>query len=101
MMSRGVIVCSAPMTHDSVSTAYLLPVARQYLLAGLADLGAVLLQAGQHDLIAILHVRPAIPRNVARAGVMSLLLLRRSGRRDQNQGNDEKDLAHLLCLRTR
>ena len=52
----------------------LLPVARQRLLAALADLGAVLLQAGQHDLIAILHLRPAILRDVARAGRHAPLL---------------------------
>ena len=78
----------------------LLPVARQHLLAGLADLRAVLLQAGQHDLIAILHLRPAKPRDVARAGVMPRLLLRRGARGHQDQGNDEKKFGHLLCLHT-
>ena len=48
--------------------------ARQHLLAGLADLGAILLQARQHDLVALLHLRPAKPRDVAGAGVMARLL---------------------------
>ena len=77
--------------------------ARQHLLAALADLGAVLLQAGQHELIALLHLRPAIARGVARAGVMPLLpvlrRLRRSDGRDEKEGDNENYLAHVLCLR--
>src|SRR3954470_2577638 len=81
-------------------TANLLPVARQHRLTGFADARAVLLQACQHDLVAFLHVRAAKPRDVAGAGVMSLLLLRLSRGCDQNQRNDEKDLGHLICLHT-
>ena len=46
--------------------------------------GAVLLQAGQHDLVAVIHLGPAETRDVARAGIMALLL-RRGGGCDQNQ----------------
>ena len=65
------ILSSVPIPSERSSSRpdeFLLPVACQHLLAALADLGAVLLQAGQHDLVAILHLRPAIPRDVARAG---------------------------------
>ena len=45
--------------------------AGQRLLTGLADAGAVLLQARQHDLVAVIHLGPAKPRDVAGAGVMA------------------------------
>ena len=80
---------------------FLLPVAGQHLLAGLADLRAVLLQADQNDLVAILHLRPAESLDVPRAGVLSHPLLRRRTGCHQNQGNDEKNFVHLLCLRIR
>jgi len=70
-------------------------VARQRLLTRLADAGAVLLQARQHDLVAVIHLGPAKPRNVAGAGVMARLLLRRSRRRHQNQWNNEKKSGHF------
>ena len=50
----------------------------QGLLTRLAEAGAVLLQARQHDLVTIVHLGAAKPRRVAGAGVMALLL-RRSG----------------------
>ena len=56
----------------------LLPVAGQHLLARLAEPGAVLLQARQHDLVAVIEMGAAKARGVARAGVLALLLLRRS-----------------------
>jgi len=57
-------------------------VARQHLLASFAELGTVLLQAGKDDLVAILHLRPAKPGDVARAGILPHTLLRGSRRRD-------------------
>ena len=50
------------------------PVARQRLLTALADTGAVLLQARQHDHVAVIHLGAAKARDVAGAGVMALLL---------------------------
>ena len=47
---------------------------RQRLLAGLAEPRAVLLQAGQHDLIAVIEMRAAKARRIPRAGIMPLLL---------------------------
>ena len=79
----------------------LLTVAGQHLLAALADLRAILLQAGQNDLVAILHLRPAEARDVPRAGVLSHPLLRRRAGGHQDQGNDEKNFVHLLCLHIR
>ena len=66
------------MPRNDDGDLLLLPVIRQHLLAGLGELAAILLQAGQHDLITFLHVRPAKPRDIARAGIMALLLLSRS-----------------------
>ena len=46
---------------------------RQQILASLAEPGAVLLQAGQHDLVAFAEMGPAEPLGIARAGVLALL----------------------------
>jgi hypothetical protein len=51
-------------------------------------------------LIAVLHLRPAKPRDVARAGVLALLLLRQRARGHQDERNDEKKSGHVLCLHT-
>ncbi len=45
----------------------------QHLIAGLADLGTILLKAGQNDQVTLVHHCTAVTLNVARA---SLLLLR-------------------------
>jgi hypothetical protein len=71
----------------------------QQLLAGPADPGAVLLQARQHDLIAVIHVGPAKTRDIPRAGVTSLLL-RRSARGHQQKRNDEKKSGHFHASRS-
>ena len=52
----------------------LLPVVGERLLAGLAETAAMLLQAGQHDLIALAEMGAAEPRGIARAGIAPLLL---------------------------
>jgi hypothetical protein len=74
----------------------LLPVVGQNLRAGVAQPGPVLLQARQHDLVAIIHLSAAKPRDIPRAGVMALLRRRRRGH--QNKRHDEKNSGHLLCL---
>ena len=74
---------SGPSDHPGMTEQQLLPVIGQHLLAGLAEPGAVLLQAGQHDLVAIIHLRTAKARDVTRAGVVPLL--RRRARGDQEQ----------------
>jgi hypothetical protein len=51
----------------------LLPVIGQDLRAGPAQPATVLLQARQHELVAVIDVSAAKPRNVARASVMPLL----------------------------
>ena len=76
------------------------PVGRQRLLAGLAEPRAVLLQAGQHHLIAVIEMRAAKARGVPRAGIMPLLLRGRR-RRDQNEWKSKKKSGHLQCLCTR
>ena len=53
----------------------LLPVAFQHLIAGSADLGAILLKAGQNGEVTLIYDWTAETLNVARA---SLLLLRRA-----------------------
>ena len=74
----------------------LLPVVGQNLRAGVAQPGPVLLQARQHDLVAIIHLSAAKPRDIPRAGVMPLLRRRRRGH--QNKRHDENNSGHLLCL---
>jgi hypothetical protein len=66
----------------------------QNLRAGLAEPVTVLLQARQHDLIAVIHVRAAKTRDVPDAGVMSLPLLRRRHRSHENKRNNEKKSGH-------
>ena len=72
---------------------------RQCLLAGLAEPRAVLLQAGQHHLIAVIEMRAAKARRIPRAGIMTLLL-RESRGRDQNKRKHEKKSGHLQYLCT-
>jgi hypothetical protein len=77
----------------------LLPVVDQDLAAGLADPGAVLLQARQHRIVAIIHYGPAMAGDVAGAGIVPRPLLGR-GRREQKTGqnkrNDQKKSGHLV-----
>jgi hypothetical protein len=59
----------------------LLTVIDQDLVATLADMGAVVLQAGQHGLVAVIHDGPTMPDHVAGAGVvLALRGLRESSR---------------------
>jgi hypothetical protein len=51
-------------------------VIRQHLIAALAEPGAVLLQAGEHGTIAIVHHGAAEAADIARTGIMAGLLLR-------------------------
>jgi hypothetical protein len=74
--------------------ALLLSVFRHDLVAGPADPGAVLLQAGQHDRIAVVHASSAKPRDVARAGVMALLRPRLCGH--QNKRKNQENSEHLI-----
>jgi hypothetical protein len=75
-------------------------VINQNLFAALADLGAILLEARQHGLVAIIHHRAAMPGDIAGASVIPGLLLLRRGRRGQKDQwkdrNDQKKFAHLL-----
>src|SRR5579871_3865614 len=80
----------------------LLAVGLQNLVAGRADLGTVLLQAGENGEIALINHRTAVLLHVAGAG---LLLVRRSataigigGRRKgkRGQGESEKKFTHLV-----
>ena len=54
----------------------LLPVLRQHLLAAAAEALAVLLQAGEHDLIALAHLGAAEAADVARACIVLTRRLR-------------------------
>src|SRR5471032_1533628 len=71
--------------------APLLPVAHQHLIASLGQLGAILLQAGQDDEVALIDHRAAETLNVARTG---FLLLRRAAALlllgDRSGGNRER-----------
>jgi hypothetical protein len=91
----GSILCIAPERAEK-----LLPVADEGLLTSLAETRTVLLQAAQHDHVAIVHLGPAKTRNVTGAGFAALL--GRGGRGHQNQwqghGNNEKKSGHHICL---
>jgi len=52
----------------------LLPVIRQHLVAAFGEPATVLLEAGEHSLIAIVHHRAAEARDVARTGIVTGLL---------------------------
>ena len=71
----------------------LLPVIGQNFRAGVAQPCAVLLQAHQNDLVAVIDVGPAKTRDISRASIMPLL--RRSHRAHQNKRNNEKKSGHL------
>lgn len=64
----------------------LLPVIRQNLGAGLAQARAVLFQAGQDDLVTLIHMRPAQSRDVARAPGIGPAALREPRRNNEEQG---------------
>jgi hypothetical protein len=63
----------APSGASRNDKSRLLTVIGQNLRAGPAEPAAVLLQACQHDLVAVIDVSAAKPRNVPRASVMPLL----------------------------
>jgi hypothetical protein len=66
----------------------------QHLLAGAAETLAVLLEAGQHDLVAGIHLGAAKARNVASAGIMLAWRLRERARGNQNEGNAPEKSGH-------
>jgi hypothetical protein len=74
-------------------TRFLLPVTDQHLLARLAQPAAVLLQARQHDHVAVIHVSPAKSRDIPSTGVLPLL--RGCCGNHQKQRDDEKNSGHI------
>jgi hypothetical protein len=54
-----------------------------------------LLQAREHNPVAVIHHGPAMARNIARAGVMALLGRRRRGH--HNKRDDEKKSDHAAA----
>src|SRR6185437_4590353 len=89
---------SASNELSRLDTPYdaLLPVLDQNLVAALADAGAVFLQAGEHGLVAVIHHLAAVTRDIARAGVVAGLLLRRSHRGQNEKRNDQNKSGHLV-----
>jgi hypothetical protein len=75
-------------------TSELLPVIGQNLLAGPAQPGAVLLEAGQNGHIAVVHHRTAMTADVTRASRVRPSALRRRRRDQQNKREDEKKSSH-------
>jgi hypothetical protein len=67
----------------------------QDLFTGPAEPRAVLLEARQHDLVTIIHHGPAMAGNIARAGVVALLLGRGGGRHHKER-NEKKKSGHLV-----
>ena len=74
----------------------------QDLVAGPLDVPAMLLQAGEHHLVAVIHDPAAQPHDVTRAGVvLAPGGLCRRARGDQEEGNAAKKFRHMLRLRMR
>jgi hypothetical protein len=75
---------------------HLLPVIGQHLLAGLAERGAVLLQAAQDHHVAVVHLGSAMACDVTgTTRILSRLSIlgesrRRQQKQGQKQGNDKK-----------
>ena len=79
--------------------SWLLTVLGHDLFAGPAEPGTVLLQAGQHHRITVIHHRTAEARNIARAGIVPLPLRRRAGgdqEKRQDKRNNEKKSEHRV-----
>ncbi len=78
----------------------LLPVIGQNFRARLAKPGAILFQARQHNLVAVVDLSAAESRDIPRAGVVSLL--RRGDRSrpdkcdDEKKCSDEKKSGHVV-----
>ena len=72
----------------------LLPVIGQDLVAGLAEPGAMLLEATQNGRIAVVHHRPAMARHIPRTGIVPLLSRRRGSHHDKR--SNEKNSDHLV-----
>jgi hypothetical protein len=72
-------------------------VIRQNLGAGLAQSRAVLLQASENDLVALVHLRPAKPRHIPRATRIRPSALRGSRGNDEKKRNGKQKSGHLEC----
>ena len=84
-------------SHASRNDEWLLPVIGQNLGAGLAQPRAVLLQAHQNDLVALVHMRAAKPRHIPRAARILPSALRRSCGGNEKEGNCEQKSGHREC----
>jgi hypothetical protein len=56
----------------------------------------MLLQAGEHHLIAVIEMSATEALGVAPAGILARPLLRRSACGDQNNGDSEKKTGHFI-----
>src|ERR1700744_1603140 len=74
----------------------LLAVGREHRITAARNAVAVLLQAGQHRHVALLHVGAAEARAVARAGIVAPLCER--GGRGDNTRNGKKQTGHMTPL---
>jgi hypothetical protein len=68
---------------------------RQDLVAGLAEFRTMLLQAGEHGGIAVAHHGAAMTGDIAGTGIMTLLLLRRHLRCQQEEWKKDNNSGHL------
>ena len=73
----------------------LLPVIRQNLRAGLAQPRAVLLEACQNNLVALVHMRPAKPRHIPRASGIGPAALRRAPPEASNRPRKREEKSEL------
>jgi hypothetical protein len=78
-----------------------LPVLGHQPLAGPTDAAAVLLQAGEHGLIAVVDDWAAKARSIARAGVVLARRLRQRAGGDQDEANQTDKSGHWFRLHVR
>src|SRR5665213_1966397 len=99
-----IAMVSGSVRYDpAAASAVLLPVAHQDLIAGRAQLGTILLQAGQNDEVALIHEGAAKFLDIARTSLLLLLraavpLLRESagGDRQRQQAKCQEKFTHRI-----
>jgi hypothetical protein len=71
----------------------------QDFVAGPGNALTILLQTGEHGLIAVIHDGPAKARNVARTSIVLMRSLRRRAERGQNKRKNKKQPFHAMPLK--
>jgi hypothetical protein len=104
----SVAAARSPPRRDASIQARLLAVVLQHLIAGLGDLGAILLQAGQNGEVTLIDHGATVLLHVTRTGFLlfdgaaallalpGLLCERRVRKRKRQQGESKKIFTHRV-----